>query len=369
MDLPIIQRGYRREGNRWYRIENGRKHYIDPNTKITLLDRSDTIKLKDGTTAKYYKDSLGNTHVFFNNGRELIRNSSGDRFMRNYSIDEDGNFTSSKIDKRMFNPSPRKINSPSKGTNSSITNSSSVGRQPSRIDWGARFNSAIGALSNEDKNYLTGLGLDLSSARALQSSINSKGLGNLDEDNQWYTRSQEALDYILNDYRNNQTRSNQIQQMVSNWTPNITFNTPQQTVQQPEVTSNDIYDHTFNRRQTKQWLRDRGVDTRGLGRRTIRTWRDMLNNKDPWVEKFDAANRPTNNTVQTSRQTSTWTMPALKTVDYNQLMQDGWKYTPTAKKGSKLIKKEEVCPKCGKVHKAGIGCTLAKFYARGGKKD
>lgn len=40
------------------------------------------------------------------------------------------------------------------------------------------------------------------------------------------------------------------------------------------------------------------------------------------------------------------------------------------KKGSKLIKKEEVCPKCGKIHKAGIGCAVAKFrYDTGGNID
>jgi len=30
----------------------------------------------------------------------------------------------------------------------------------------------------------------------------------------------------------------------------------------------------------------------------------------------------------------------------------------------KLIKKgDKVCPKCGKVHAAGMGCTVAKFKA------
>lgn len=36
----------------------------------------------------------------------------------------------------------------------------------------------------------------------------------------------------------------------------------------------------------------------------------------------------------------------------------------------KLIKKgDKVCPKCGKVHAAGMGCTVAKFkkaYKQGG---
>lgn len=49
-----------------------------------------------------------------------------------------------------------------------------------------------------------------------------------------------------------------------------------------------------------------------------------------------------------------------------QLKQD---MTSSEKCGGKIKKKAEggkVCPKCGKVHKAGVGCAVAKFKMRGG---
>jgi hypothetical protein len=43
--------------------------------------------------------------------------------------------------------------------------------------------------------------------------------------------------------------------------------------------------------------------------------------------------------------------------------------TSSEKCGGKIKKKAEggkVCPKCGKVHAAGMGCVVAKFKMRGG---
>lgn len=87
----------------------------------------------------------------------------------------------------------------------------------------------------------------------------------------------------------------------------------------------------YNKKDTRSWLWSQGIDPYTLTGRQRRKIRNDLNTTGTTNFKING--------------------------------------TPIAKKGSKLIKKEEVCPKCGKVHKAGIGCALAKFYARGGKKD
>lgn len=271
--LPIIRKGYRREGNKWYRIDGGgnKRYLLNPNARVTLLDRADTIRLKDGTTAKYYKDSLGQTHVFFNNGREMIRNSSGDRFMRNYSIDEDGNFTSSEIDKRMFN-------SPSKKVVTTPTSTTRVG--------GFKINDGV----------LSGSGLFIDKAPEVDT---------------------------LRPIENSDTDS-------------VAFKQPtRQFIQQPSTlnistpTEGLNIQKVYNKKDTRSWLWSQGIDPYTLTGRQRRKIRNDLNSTGTTNFKINGMS--------------------------------------IAKKGSKLIKKEEVCPKCGKVHKAGIGCTVAKFkYNNGG---
>lgn len=91
------------------------------------------------------------------------------------------------------------------------------------------------------------------------------------------------------------------------------------------------FNKVYNKRDTRQWLWDQGIDPYTLTGRQRRKIRNDLNATGTTNFKINGV-------------------------------------TPIVmKKGSKLIKKEEVCPKCGKIHKAGIGCTIDKFrYDNGG---
>lgn len=91
------------------------------------------------------------------------------------------------------------------------------------------------------------------------------------------------------------------------------------------------FNKVYNKKDTRQWLWDQGIDPYTLTGRQRRKIRNDLNATGTTNFKINGV-------------------------------------TPIVmKKGSKLIKKEEVCPKCGKIHKAGIGCTIAKFrYDNGG---